>query len=71
MDKRIQPLAEIRDLASAESVDAFTFAYTNLLQNHPDCPVNLNDCLRDLKGLQLDLWWTCTWCGVGCYVSTL
>lgn len=52
MEKRIQPLAEIRDLASAESVDAFTFAYTNLLQNHPDCPVTLNDCLRDLKELQ-------------------
>lgn len=52
MEKRIQPLAEIRDLASAESVDAFTFAYTNLLQNHPDCPVTLNDFLRDLKELQ-------------------
>jgi exocyst complex component 3 len=39
VDKRLQALAEIRELASAESVDAFTLAYTNLLQNHPDCPV--------------------------------
>lgn len=39
VDKRILPLAELRDLASAESVDAFTEAYAKLLQNHPDCPV--------------------------------
>jgi hypothetical protein len=39
VEKRLQPLAELRELASSESVDAFTLAYTNLLQNHPDCPV--------------------------------
>jgi hypothetical protein len=45
VDKRVQPLAEIRELASAESVDAFTLAYTNLLQNHPDCPVRVRTIL--------------------------
>jgi exocyst complex component 3 len=45
VDKRVQPLAEIRELASAESVDAFTLAYTNLLQNHPDCPVRVQNIL--------------------------
>lgn len=39
VDKRILPLAELRDLASAESVDSFTEAYLKLLENHPDCPV--------------------------------
>lgn len=39
VEKRILPLAELRDLASAESVDAFTEAYLKLLENHPDCPV--------------------------------
>ncbi|KAJ7279840.1 hypothetical protein O6H91_Y375300 [Diphasiastrum complanatum] len=39
VEKRVQTLLEIRELASAESVDEFTLAYTNILQNNPDCPV--------------------------------
>lgn len=46
VDKRILPLAELRDLASAESVDAFTEAYLKLLENHPDCPVRSCSLLR-------------------------
>eukprot|EP01018_Ginkgo_biloba_P039554 Gb_09867 [translate_table: standard] len=38
VEKRVQPLADLRELASAESVDSFTLVYTNILQNHPDCP---------------------------------
>jgi exocyst complex component 3 len=49
VDKRVQPLAEIRELASAESVDAFTLAYTNLLQNHPDCPPEVVEKLVALR----------------------
>ncbi|CAK9200944.1 unnamed protein product [Sphagnum troendelagicum] len=49
VDKRLQALAEIRELASAESVDAFTLAYTNLLQNHPDCPPEVVEKLVALR----------------------
>lgn len=40
VEKRLQPLTDIWELASSESVDAYTLAYTNLLQNHPDCQVS-------------------------------
>lgn len=49
VEKRVQPLAELRDLASAESVDEFTLAYTNLLQNHPDCPPEVVEKLVALR----------------------
>ncbi|CAM6002290.1 unnamed protein product [Sphagnum balticum] len=49
VDKRLQALAEIRELASAESVDAFTLAYTNLLQSHPDCPPEVVEKLVALR----------------------
>ncbi|KAG0632101.1 hypothetical protein M758_1G304000 [Ceratodon purpureus] len=49
VDKRILPLAELRDLASAESVDAFTEAYAKLLQNHPDCPPEVVEKLVALR----------------------
>jgi len=38
VEKRVQPLADLRELASAESVEFFTLVYSNILQNHPDCP---------------------------------
>lgn len=38
VEKRVQPLADLRELASAESVDSFTLVYSSILQNHPDCP---------------------------------
>ncbi|CAM6087311.1 unnamed protein product [Calypogeia fissa] len=49
VEKRLQPLAELRELASSESVDAFTLAYTNLLQNHPDCPPEVVEKLVALR----------------------
>ncbi|KAL2649958.1 hypothetical protein R1flu_018086 [Riccia fluitans] len=49
VEKRVQPLYELRELASAESVDAFTLAYTNLLQNHPDCPPEVVEKLVSLR----------------------
>ncbi|KAL3701708.1 hypothetical protein R1sor_019730 [Riccia sorocarpa] len=49
VEKRIQPLYELRELASSESVEAFTLAYTNLLQNHPDCPPEVVEKLVALR----------------------
>lgn len=49
VDKKVQPLADLRELASAESVDAFTLAYTNLLQSHPDCPPEVVEKLVALR----------------------
>lgn len=42
VEKRVQPLADMRELASAANVEDFGFAYSNLLQNQPDCPVGHN-----------------------------
>lgn len=47
--KRVQPLAELRDLASSESVEEFTLAYTNLLGTHPDCPPEVVERLVALR----------------------
>lgn len=49
VEKRVQPLAELKELASAESVDEFTLAYTNLLQNQPDCPPEVVEKLVALR----------------------
>jgi hypothetical protein len=59
----VQPLAEIRELASAESVDAFTLAYTNLLQNHPDCPVRVQNILVLTILLKKNIFWIYTLLG--------
>ncbi len=59
----MQPLAEIRELASAESVDAFTLAYTNLLQNHPDCPVRVQNILVLTILLKKHIFWIYTLLG--------
>jgi hypothetical protein len=44
VEKRVQPLADMRELASAANVEDFGLAYSNLLQNQPDCPVGHNFC---------------------------
>eukprot|EP00850_Spirogloea_muscicola_P023325 SM000347S12999 [mRNA] locus=s347:8276:14393:- [translate_table: standard] len=36
-EKRLQPMADLRELASSDSVEAVTLVYTNLLNSHPDC----------------------------------
>ncbi|KAH7293861.1 hypothetical protein KP509_28G045700 [Ceratopteris richardii] len=38
VEKRVQPLTDMRFLASAESLETFTLCYTTLLKNQPDCP---------------------------------
>lgn len=40
VENKVRALSDLRELASAESVDTFTLIYTNLLQHQPDCPVN-------------------------------
>lgn len=40
VENRVKVLAELRELASAESPDTFTLVYTNILDHQPDCPVS-------------------------------
>jgi hypothetical protein len=41
VEKRVQPLADLRELIMSDSIESFELNYTTLLQNHPDCPVSL------------------------------
>ncbi|CAL4967014.1 unnamed protein product [Urochloa decumbens] len=38
VESRVRILADMRELASAESLDSFTLIYTNILEHQPDCP---------------------------------
>ncbi|KAL5208881.1 hypothetical protein ABZP36_033316 [Zizania latifolia] len=38
VENRVRILADLRELASAESLDSFTLIYTNILEHQPDCP---------------------------------
>ncbi|GMH23376.1 hypothetical protein Nepgr_025219 [Nepenthes gracilis] len=38
VESRVRILSDLRELASAESLDAFTLVYTNILEHQPDCP---------------------------------
>ncbi|MCO5584340.1 hypothetical protein L7F22_038264 [Adiantum nelumboides] len=49
VEKRVQPLSDLRYVASAESLDAFTLAYTTLLQNHPDCPPEVVEKILQIR----------------------
>ncbi|CAN6475838.1 unnamed protein product [Victoria cruziana] len=49
VEKRVQILAELRELASAESLESFTLVYTNILQTHPDCPPEVVEKLVGLR----------------------
>lgn len=40
VESRIRIMSDLRELASAESLDAFTLVYSNILEHQPDCPVN-------------------------------
>lgn len=46
VESRVRILADMRELASAESLDSFTLIYTNILEHQPDCPVIL--CLTNI-----------------------
>ncbi|MCO5593047.1 hypothetical protein L7F22_047052 [Adiantum nelumboides] len=49
VEKRVQPLSDLRYVASAESLDAFTLAYTTLLQNQPDCPPEVVEKILQIR----------------------
>lgn len=40
VESRIRIMSDLRELASAESLDAFTLVYSNILEHQPDCPVH-------------------------------
>ena len=40
VENRVRILSDLRELASAESLDTFTLIYTNILEHQPDCPVS-------------------------------
>lgn len=40
VENRVSILSDLRELASAESLDTFTLIYTNILEHQPDCPVS-------------------------------
>ncbi|KAH7568137.1 hypothetical protein JRO89_XS07G0245600 [Xanthoceras sorbifolium] len=46
VENRIKILSDLRELASAESLDTFTLIYTNILEHQPDCPLNLATFLQ-------------------------
>lgn len=64
VESRVRILSDLRELASAESLDTFTLVYTNILEHQPDCPVNfLSYCHAAIKIILLlnfYLFWS-TW----------
>ncbi|KAH6826860.1 SEC6 [Perilla frutescens var. hirtella] len=49
VENRVRVLAELRELASAESPDTFTLVYTNILEHQPDCPPEVVEKLVSLR----------------------
>ncbi|XP_047962018.1 exocyst complex component SEC6-like [Salvia hispanica] len=49
VETRVKVLAELRELASAESPDTFTLVYTNILDHQPDCPPEVVEKLVSLR----------------------
>ncbi|KAF9612489.1 hypothetical protein IFM89_000411 [Coptis chinensis] len=49
VENRVQILSDLRELASAESLDTFTLIYTNILEHQPDCP---HEVVEKLVGLR-------------------
>ncbi|CAO2842212.1 unnamed protein product [Amaranthus hypochondriacus] len=49
VENRVRILSDLRELASAESLDTFTLVYTNILEHQPDCPP---DVVEKLVGLR-------------------
>ncbi|KAF9615953.1 hypothetical protein IFM89_027301 [Coptis chinensis] len=53
VENRVQILSDLRELASAQSLDTFTLIYTNILEHQPDCPVsNTHEVVEKLVGLR-------------------
>jgi exocyst complex component 3 len=49
VENRLRTLSDLRDLASAESLDSFTLVYTNILEHQPDCPPEVVEKLVGLR----------------------
>uniref|UniRef100_A0A1D1YTS5 Exocyst complex component 3 n=2 Tax=Anthurium amnicola TaxID=1678845 RepID=A0A1D1YTS5_9ARAE len=49
IESRVRILADLRELASAESLDSFTLVYTNILEHQPDCPPEVVEKLVALR----------------------
>ncbi|CAL5348700.1 hypothetical protein ACSBR2_029604 [Camellia fascicularis] len=49
VENRVRILSDLRELASAESLDTFTLIYTNILEHHPDCPPEVVEKLVGLR----------------------
>ncbi|XP_030952086.1 exocyst complex component SEC6-like [Quercus lobata] len=49
VENRVRILSDLRELASAESLDTFTLIYTNILEHQPDCPPEVVEKLVALR----------------------
>ncbi|KAJ3695596.1 hypothetical protein LUZ60_000973 [Juncus effusus] len=49
VENRVRIMADLRELASAESLDSFTLVYTNILEHQPDCPAEVVEKLVALR----------------------
>ncbi|XP_020269121.1 exocyst complex component SEC6 isoform X1 [Asparagus officinalis] len=49
VESRVRILSDLRELASAESLDVFTLIYTNILEHQPDCPPEVVEKLVGLR----------------------
>ncbi|EYU24339.1 hypothetical protein ABFS82_03G010100 [Erythranthe guttata] len=49
VEKRLKIICDMRELASSESPDSFTLAYTNILEHQPDCPPEVVEKLVALR----------------------
>ncbi|PRQ56372.1 putative exocyst complex component EXOC3/Sec6 [Rosa chinensis] len=49
VESRVTILSDLRELASAESLDTFTLIYTNILEHQPDCPPEIVEKLVALR----------------------
>ncbi|CAL9084533.1 unnamed protein product [Musa textilis] len=49
VENRVRILSDLRELASAESLDSFTLIYTNILEHQADCPPEVVEKLVALR----------------------
>ncbi|CAI0474972.1 unnamed protein product [Linum tenue] len=49
VENRIRIMSDLRELASAESLDAFTLVYTRILEHQPDCPPDVVEKIIGLR----------------------
>ncbi|KAI4305803.1 hypothetical protein L6164_029146 [Bauhinia variegata] len=49
VESRVNVLSDMRELASAESLDSFTLIYTNILEHQPDCPPEVVEKLVGMR----------------------